>query len=242
MIQEIYFEKYHNKNYEVQHPKLNEFIDKLANNHNKRNIEYKITQIEKDYTDKLKHIEELCNNNDEIENIIKTSSLIILQKELEIIKLLNKYILQNKTLNYNFLINVLKTLLIFSEELRKRLGQKEIIHDKIGNNENCDIIISRCSYKFCSFTENCSFNYQKVKNLCYQDHYVHAMVSADLKILLDHIYKNYAKYGKIIPNKEILKSINTLNFVIYHMEAELKNRCHRLPPSEHESQHIIKNK
>ena len=234
------FEDYYNNNYEVQHPKLNDFIDKLSNNINKKNIEYKITLLEKDYNDKLKYIEELCNNINEITNIIKNSSLIILQKELEIIKLLNKYILQNKMLNYNFITSVLKILLEFSEVLRKRLGQKEIIHEKIGHNENCDIIISRCSYKFCSFTDNCSFNYQNGKNLCYQDHYVHNMVSADLKILLDHINKNNFKYGKVVPNKEILKSINTLNFVIFHMETELKNRCRGLSLCQHEQQHVIK--
>ena len=70
--------------------------------------------------------------------------------------------------------------------MRLRLGQKEINNDK--NQDPTQSTITRCSYKFCSYQDSCTYNYNlKTKNLCYQDHYVHNMVSSDLKILLNYI-------------------------------------------------------
>jgi hypothetical protein len=66
------------------------------------------------------------------------------------------------------------------------------------------------------------------------------MVSADLIILLDYIGVKYDKNNLVIPNKEILKTINTLNFVIEHMHSELKSRCLYLNKDEYEKEHIIK--
>ena len=220
---------------------INEFIIKFNSKFNDKNIENKINQIEKEYQDKLNNIEELCNNPDEVINIKLKNSLIILQKELEIIKLLTKYTLQNKNLNYNFFILCLNILLDFSETLRIRLNQKELVHET--KNQNNDIYISRCSYKFCSYQDNCSYNYNiKSKNLCYQDHYVHNMVSSDLKILINYINLKYNKDNILNHNKEILKTINTLSYVIGHMETELKNKCLLLPENKWDSCHYIKNK
>ena len=68
------------------------------------------------------------------------------------------------------------------------------------------------------------------------------MVSSDLKILIDYIKINYGEAKIILHNKEILKTINTLSFVIDHMEKELKNKCRYLPEGVWESCHILKNK
>ena len=93
-------------------------------------------------------------------------------------------------------------LLISSELLRNKIGQKKI---NIGNNGN----IQRCSYKFCNFKENCNYNYSKKKNnYCYQDHYVHNMVSHDLMILINYIQDDdFENINKNESLKEILKSI-----------------------------------
>lgn len=224
--------------------RVNDFINKLSNKTCEKNIEYKINQIEKEYQDKLKEVEILCNSNNEVEKLKSKSSLIILQKELDIIKLLTKYTLQNKNLTLTFFISCLNILFDLSETLRVRLKQKEIIHEKIiEDNKSNEFNISRCSYKFCSYQDNCSYNYnQKTKNLCYQDHYVHNMVSADLKILIEYINQKYEKNNLVLHNKEILKTINTLSFVIGHMETELKTKCLYLPEAEWESCHILKNK
>jgi hypothetical protein len=69
------------------------------------------------------------------------------------------------------------------------------------------------------------------------------MVSADLKILLEYIKKKYDHIidKNILHNKEILKTINTLSFVISHMESELKSKCFYLQESEWDNFHVVKN-
>lgn len=245
MEQELYWFK----NFSIDTPfintnRINEFINKLSNKTNEKNVEYKINQIEKDYQDKLKEVENLCNFNDKVEKIKSKSSLVILQKELDIIKLLTKYTLQNKSLDPTFFISCLNILLNLSETLRIKIGQKEVMHDKIiDDNKLNEFNLSRCSYKFCSYQDNCSYNYNvKTKSLCYQDHYVHNMVSADLKILIEYIKQKQEKNNLILHNKEILKTINTLSFVIGHMETELRTKCLYLPEAEWEACHKVKNK
>ncbi len=242
----------------INQNKINEYINKLSNKVDDKNVENKINQIEKEYQDKLKEVEHLCKNPSSIDQFKSNNSLIILQKELDIIKLLTKYTLQNKNLNYGFFIDCLTILFNLSEILRIRIGQKEISHDKTQNQTQTnssnsssnltqdkvdELIISRCSYKFCSYQDNCSYNYNlKTKNLCYQDHYVHNMVSADLKILLNYIKQKTDNNNLILHNKEILKTINTLSFVIGHMELELRTKCLYLPENEWETCHVVKNK
>jgi len=322
---------------------INESIIKLKNKTNYKNMEDKILQIEKDYFDKIDYIKNLYNNSNKIKILKTKNSLIILQKELEIIKILTKYTLQNKILDYNFFKLCLILLLDLSETLRLRLNQKNLLHEDIKNKKNIiddtkknklnkinniiidnidsistnnidsivstnnidlvstnnidlvstnnidsivstdnidsivstnniDLVstdnidsivstdnkiisdtiiidkmnaysISRCSYKFCSYKDKCSYNYNtKSKNLCYQDHYVHNMVSADLKILLKYINENFNNSINILHTKEILKTINTLSFVISHMENELRIKCLCLPENEWESCHFIKYK
>ena len=222
-------------------PRLKEYIIKLSNKSEDKTIEIKINQIEKDYQNKLFEIEELCKNPNEILFLKSKSSLVILQKELDIIKLITKYTLQNKKINYDFIMNSLKILHELSESLRIKIGQKNFNHEKMMSPP--EYMISRCSYKFCCYQDNCSYNYNfKIKNLCYQDHYVHNMVSTDLKILIDYIKNNYGKDKIVLHNKEILKTINTLSFVIDHMEKELRTKCMYLPEAEWETCHKLKNK
>lgn len=223
-----------NNNYKSQ---FNDIVIKLTNR--TKNIGSKVSDIEKDYDEKMLQLVVTCSDVKEIEKIKLENSLVILQKELDIIKLLTKYSLLNNNLEYDFFISCLNMLLELSETLRQRLKQKSIIH----NIKDDELNISRCSYKFCSYKENCTYNYNpKSKNLCYQDHFVHNMVSTDLKILIDYINENYEKNNIILHNKEILKTINTLSFVITHMEIELRTKCLYLPESEWESCHVTKNK
>jgi len=224
--------------------KINEYIDIIKNNiitNDDDILQIKVEQLESDYLVKLKELEIACFNTDEIDFFKNKNSLVILQKEVEIIKLLTKYSLQNNALNYKFFLAALNFLLQLSEILRLRIGQKEIIHDnKFINNS-----ISRCSYKFCNYKDTCVYNYNiKNKSQCYQDHYVHRMVSADLNVLIDYIkfkYDQEIEVEEIIPNKEILKSINTLSFVINHMETELRAKCMYFDESEWEKNHFVKN-
>jgi hypothetical protein len=232
-----------------QLPEINEEVEENINsyksllsniqiNYVDDSIQTKVIQIENEYEKNLKELMEECNNQELIDSYLKKNSLHLLQKELEIIKLLTKYALQNSQLDYNFFLASLKLLFQISETLRKRLGQKEIIHDnKPINSTN----ISRCSYKFCSFKENCTYNYNsKIKSLCYQDHYVHRMVSADLNVLILYIEQKFDDNHFVIHNKEILKTINTLSYVINHMENELKTKCMYIEEKDWETCHFIK--
>ena len=221
--------------------KFEKYINKISNNE-EYVFESKIIQIENEYQSKLKEVKLLYENRDEINNLKNKLSLTILQKELDIIKLFTKYTLQNKTLEYDYFVICLNLLLELSETLRIRLGQKEINNEKIIS-QNDDSVIPRCSYKFCSYQDGCVYNYNvKSKCVCYQDHYVHNMVSYDLKILLNFIKNKYSDTKIILHNKEILKSINTLSYVIGHMELELKTKCLYIPENEWELCHYIKNK
>jgi hypothetical protein len=235
---EWYNQYFINYNININDNDINCYINKLSNKNINKSIINKVNQIEIEYEEKLNEIKLLCLNFEEIDKIKTKNSLIILQKELEIIKLLTKYTLQNKNLNYNFFLSCLNFLYTLSETLRNRINQKELIHNKIKNNDDA---IIRCSYKFCSYKENCNFNYNsKIKNLCYQDHYVHNMVSADLKILIDYITQKYSTTNIVLHNKEILKTINTLSYVISHMEMELRTKCLSIPDTKWENNHIIK--
>ena len=198
----------------------NEYIENLIKNYKYiDNLENKINLQEDDYNINIEEINNMdINSIKDVYNDMKC--LHILQKELIIIKLLSKYSLQTNNLDYDFVIKCLKICFELSEILRKKISQRQI---KILNKNN----IQRCSYKFCNFKENCNYNYSKKKNnYCYQDHYVHNMVSHDLLVLIYYIEdENFKNINKNESLKEILKSINTISFVINHMESELKAKC-----------------
>jgi hypothetical protein len=162
----------------------------------------------------------------DINNIKNKNSLFILKKEYEIINLLNKYCLKNIKYNILLLISGLNNLLLLSDKLKKRLNQKNIVNKKIYN------LIFRCSYKFCKYKENCFFIYSNKK--CYQDHYVHNMVSFDITMLLNYLNNNID-----INIKDVSKSIITLTYVINHMYNELSARClYCVNDKEKEKNHI----
>ncbi len=218
---------------------LTEELQKLlAENKFINNIDVKIEELEIDYYSKMNEIKNTFETQNITELYKNKSSLEILQKELEIIKLISKYSLQNNKLEYVFIITSLKYLYSLSEMLRNRLKQPPINFNK--HNKNASII--RCSYKFCNFKENCTYNYVKKSNQCYQDHYVHNMVSHDVLSLISYIEMNNMNNSQILHNKEILKTINTLSFVICHMESELRAKCLYSEQKDWEKFHFMNNK
>ena len=179
------------------------------------------------------------STEDSLNNLLKDkTSLYILENELEIIKLLSKYTLQNNYLNLEFFMKCINLILEMSSILSQRLKLSKITH-KV---KNYNGYLPRCSYKFCNFKNECFYNYNlKTKHICYQDHYVHNMIEADLIILKDYINIKFNENNSVVPNKEILKTINTLSYVIEHMYNELKSRCLYLNEDEYEKEHFIKN-
>ena len=186
------------------------------------------------YQQKMNELKELYDNGKIKTTYSNKYSLEIIQKELDIIQLISKYSLQNNKLEYSFIILCLKYLLELSEILRCRLKQPSIFISK----QNKSTIV-RCSYKFCNFKDSCVYNYTKKGNCCYQDHYVHNMVSHDIDALILYIESNNKPDEMIIHNKDILKSVNTLSFVIAHMETELKTKCMYAEQKEWDSFHYI---
>ena len=236
----IWYEKYSEKISNTDN--IDKYIELLQNKNLKSEeyiIEDKLNEIKNEYDTKLEELSIICVDENIINELNTKNSLVILQKELEIIKLLTKYALQNNQLDYDFFLKSLKFLYKLSEILRIRLNQKEIIH------ENKILIpgnLPRCSYKFCNYKDTCNYNYNITsKNQCYQDHYVHRMVSADLAILIEYIEQKFIDSSFIIHNKEILKTINTLSFVINHMENELKSKCLYVNENEWDTYHFVKN-
>jgi hypothetical protein len=193
-----------------------------------------IDNIETDFNLKINELKEETKIED-ISNTYKFhKSLEVIQKELEVIKLISKYSLQNNMLDYVFIISCLKYLYKLSEILRVRLNQSVININKQNKNG-----IIRCSYKFCNFKDGCVYNYSRKGNCCYQDHYVHNMISHDLSALILYIGEVDTNLDTINHNKEILKSINTLSFVIGHMETELRTKCMYAERKDWDSFHYI---
>jgi hypothetical protein len=212
-------------------------IDNLMNT-NKfiNNIDVKIEEMEVDFVARINEIKNTYEKEDINKIYNSKNSLEILQKEVEIVKLISKYSLQNNKLEFIFIITCLKYLYQLSELLRIRLKQQPINMSKNFNNLKN---INRCSYKFCNYKEECAYNYGKKTNQCYQDHYVHNMVSHDVLSLIGYIETNYKETSIILHNKEILKTINTLSFVIGHMEGELRAKCLYNEPKDWEKFHYI---
>lgn len=196
-----------------------------------------VDDLEKEYTESLDKINNL-HSKDNLYNYLKGfNSLKLLEEELHVIKLLAKYTLQNNYLDFNFFSKCIDILIQISKLLMTRLKLEDVNH----KSKNYSTYIPRCSYKFCNFKDDCFYNYNpKTKNICYQDHYVHNMVNADLITLKDYINLKFIDTKLVIPNKEILKTINTLCYVTEHMYAELKARCLYLKDDEIEKEHHIK--
>jgi hypothetical protein len=170
---------------------------------------------------------------------IYTSIFELLKDQNLISAYLDKYILQNNIISKSFVIKILNWLLLTSIFLSKKLNLEPQYHyvDNYIGLQN----IPRCSYKFCSFKENCSYNYDSTKNGCYSDHYVYNMLTADIDVIKKYIEFNYPNDEKITYNKELLKCINTLNYVIKYMYDEYSVICMTIEPSLYDK-YFVNNK
>ena len=217
-MENTWYNKYCNKKTFLDNKNIDQYLNLFKQS---EKFISKINKLEDTFNDDIKKLEE---DGGDINLLIKElklkTSLEVLQKESHVIKLLSKYALQNNNLNYTFFYNSLILLINISNILRERLKQPKLKHEDYDINN----FIPRCSYKFCNFRGSCGYNYNDTKQLCYQDHVVHNMVSADLLVLSEYI-QLFKNDDILTHNKEILKSINTLSFVINHMEKELKSKC-----------------
>jgi hypothetical protein len=119
---------------------------------------------------------------------------------------------ENFALYKNNLIPFLSWILNASSILANRAN----VHYNT-NNCNHDSKIIRSSYKFCELMDHCQYNYSKNNHGCKYHHYVHNNVYCDVLSIINHI--NSGQFNEI----EIIKSINTLWFVVNHMFIEISN-------------------
>lgn len=178
----------------------------------------------------LKKINNITNNTS---NLVDISSLEILKNQDLIMSYLCKYIIQHNIFDYDFLIKLLEWIFESSNYLSNRINLKKINHNLVGMN-SC--YIPRSSYKFCSFKDSCQYNYENKNDGCYADHYVHNMVAADIYALIQFI-KTYYDNKNLDNNKEIIKCITTVSFVIRHMNDELINICYYCKNRDYEKYH-----
>lgn len=208
---------------------FNNLINNSKNN-NQNNHLNKIDDMEKQYQNQLSLVEELINNKDNFNKLLKNNSYDLLKEENKLVKLLSRYSLQQNKYQVEFVLNLLKIIYQISNTLSLRLKQNKITHKP-----RPDKPILRCSYKFCVYKSNCDYHYKK-KRKCNSDHFVHNMICADLQVLIDYFSKLDKNDFK--SNKEIIKSINTILYVVSHMESELADSCRYQNKDNWEKYHI----
>ena len=179
----------------------------------------------------LKEVYKILN----LEDVNNLTSLQLLKKQ----DLISSYIsksLQNNIVQKNFLTDCIEFLKKTSEILSNKINLKIYNH-------NYEFVkkdkIVRSSYKFCNYKHSCTYNYEKGKKGCYADHYPHHMVYADCDAILYCLGKYYEEEQEI-NNKEIIRCINTISFVIKHMYEELNNLCLYSKREDHDKFHFIK--
>lgn len=204
-----------NKKYnisKIEEVNYNELIEKAKNKESNLNLEI-LDKLEEDYDNQIKKIGELDLNN--LGELLKKCSYDLICEEYSLMKIFSKYSLEKNKYDRLFLVKILKILFKISEELRHRLRQKEISH-KIRERT-----IVRCSYKFCNYGSSCDYHYKYKR--CKNHHFVHNMVSADIKVLINYFLS--IKDDEFSSNKDVVTSVNTILYVISHMKTELEENC-----------------
>lgn len=159
-------------------------------------------------------------------DINNLDDLTLLKYQSYVASYLRKYIKNIPNANFdddklyqsyvNDFVPKLKWLFSVTEYFCKKQKVKIFTHrSTLKNNE-----ISRSSYKFCNNTYKCKYRYDgRYDSNCRAHHIVHHMVYADIEALLSHCQQSREQ----ISIKEIIKSMNTISFVLTHMYNELYN-------------------
>lgn len=166
------------------------------------------------------NIDELIKNIIDINKLKKENSLFLLKLILNNSTNLNKFYFQTSENKKNKILIILNNILEITNILKNKINLNTI-HVNLSLIK--ETFIPRSSYKFCNFKDNCNYNYNKCKNKgCYAHHYVYDLLEYDLKSIIYYI-ENFIVNDIISSNKEITKSLSTINYVIKHMYEELNN-------------------
>lgn len=162
-------------------------------------------------------ISEIIAINVEQDNIQQEQ---ILEYQSTVSNQLKKYIKQCKEKKEIFDVDLHMPKLEWLEKTSKYLSTKMKLPNVDHKNKVLDSnSIARSSYKFCDANYECPYNMKFHK--CNSQHFVHNFVNADVVSII--------KYLKVIEDKtninndQLLKCMNTINFVINHMKDELTN-------------------
>lgn len=216
----------------IVHKNFGKNYDSDSDSEREDNVELNNINFSLDNEKILSEIDKILD----IGNFEKYSSLELLRSEDLLASYLSKSIVQNNNRSFDFIIKNLEWLKQCSEVLSKRLKLQLVHHNEHFIRKNK---IIRSSYKFCTFKNSCEYNYGKGHKGCYADHYVHNMIYGDIEALIKCLNKFYK--NETISNKEVIKCVNTISFVIKHMYEELNNLCIYVGKSEHEKYHVLNN-
>ena len=204
--------------------------NEIVNENSLKNISW-VDSVEKELSSSIdtkiftKNTTATNNKFIDVDNIthikyIELSDINILEYQTVLINYLRKKLksIEVSDIDIDDIISKLEWLVNTSKYLSEKLDLLTFHHK-----ESSDNILSRSSYKFCTYNFECQYNYNIKKHCgCFARHYVHNLVNADIEALTKYIKYNKNNLQEHHIN-EIKKSINTISFVIGHMYDELQN-------------------
>lgn len=174
------------------------------------------------------YVEENIIEDDNISHILeidvrsnkKYNPLEIIQLQIKVITNLIKHYKLNRLENIELYYSTLEWVCGTSEYL------SQLIKQPINRNKTNTLM--RSSYKFCNKKGDCQnqygFLFGHKSKPCMNDHYVHNKIVSDIDNLLNYIKKNInIPDQKINLEMEVRKGIETINYVINHMNQELSS-------------------
>jgi len=156
----------------------------------------------------------------ELQRLQFVSTYELLEYETLLMNYCCKYISQSNDVQLCRLLQLLKKVQQISEILIGRVRgtrQMKFTH-------NCSKThVVKSSYNFCKSRAECKFNYSNFQNGCYQHHYVHNNVYADITSLIQYLENvkddDIESFTK--KNRNVHTCISTLAYVTKHMYEEL---------------------
>lgn len=150
----------------------------------------------------------------------KLNPLEVIQMQLRVASYLSRHFKLYRLENLDTYLRGLRWICDTSELLATSIKQPV--------NRNKANTLMRSSYKFCNKKADCQnqygFLFNKKTKGCINDHYVHNKIVSDIDNLLNYIYKNQESPDQQVNlETELRKGIETVNYVINHMNQELSS-------------------
>lgn len=166
----------------------------------------------------------------------KYNALDIIQMQIIVIDVVTKYFKISKLDNIDFYVQNLTWIYTSSLYLTNLIRQP--VHKNKTN------VLMRSSYKFCNKMTDCVSQYgflfnKKCRN-CINDHYVHNKIISDIDNLLNYLKNNCKHDNLLLLEQDMRKGIETLSYVLNHMEQELSSFTVYFGKNSQKSKYTIK--